>query len=223
MRAAYPGSRWRRGVSMRSRTRGCPGTISAPDPVATSTRRRTRSGRLSANCCASPPPQEMPRTSACSWPSWSSRPASSDASVFRWYGSSRGRRAADARHVEPDDFPPRIERVDERLEQLQARADAVAQQQRRPARGPLPHRDPQGTAADPQDPHPLGRPGPAQPASDHPAKASSRAVFPGRPGTGLSMVIDVGPRCVADRHQPAAAELPGAAFSSPQRSASQPA
>jgi short chain dehydrogenase len=43
-----------------------PGTISAPVPVATSTRRRTRSGRLSANCCASPPPQEMPRTSACS-------------------------------------------------------------------------------------------------------------------------------------------------------------
>ena len=58
MRAACPGSRWRRGVSMRSRTRGCPGTISAPGPVATSTRRRTRSGRLAANCCASPPPQD---------------------------------------------------------------------------------------------------------------------------------------------------------------------
>ena len=42
-----------------------PGTMSAPGAVATSTRRRTRSGRLSANCCASPPPQETPRTSAC--------------------------------------------------------------------------------------------------------------------------------------------------------------
>ena len=49
---------------MRSRTVGPAGTISAPGPVATSTRRRTRSGRLSANCCASAPPQEMPSTSA---------------------------------------------------------------------------------------------------------------------------------------------------------------
>src|SRR5580692_8659817 len=65
LRAAYPGSRWRRGVSIRTRTRGLPGTISAPAPVATSTRRRTRSGRLIANCCASAPPHEMPRTSAC--------------------------------------------------------------------------------------------------------------------------------------------------------------
>jgi hypothetical protein len=61
-----PGSRWRRGVSMRSRTRGCPGIISAHGPVATSTRRRTRAGQLAANCWASPPPQEIPRTSACS-------------------------------------------------------------------------------------------------------------------------------------------------------------
>ena len=51
-------------------------------------------------------------------------------------GDDGGRRTADAGHVEPDDRPPRIERVDERLEQLQARADAVAQQQRRPARAP---------------------------------------------------------------------------------------
>ena len=75
----------------------------------------------------------------------------------------RSRRAADARHVEPDDGAMRIERVDERLEQLQARADAVAQQQRRPARGPFPHRDPDGTAADRQVPHPLGRLGRSAP------------------------------------------------------------
>jgi hypothetical protein len=72
--------------------------------------------------------------------------------------NDRGRRAADARHVEPDDGPPRIEGVDERLEQLQAHADAVAQQQRRPARDAWPHRDTDGPAADGQDPHPLGRP-----------------------------------------------------------------
>jgi len=72
-------------------------------------------------------------------------------------GDGRGRRAADARHVEPDDRPLRIERVDKRLEQLQAGPDAVTQQQRRPACGPLPDRDAQGPAADRQDPHPLGR------------------------------------------------------------------
>ena len=45
----------------------------------------------------------------------------------------RGRRAADTRHVKPDDPSPRIERVDERLEQFQAGPEAVAEQQRRPA------------------------------------------------------------------------------------------
>ena len=79
-------------------------------------------------------------------------------------GDDRGRRAADARHVEPDDGPPRIQRVGERLEQLQAGADTVAQQQRRPASGPFPHRDADGTAADRQDPHPLGRADRPQPA-----------------------------------------------------------
>ena len=45
------------------------GALLVPGPVATSTRRCTRSGRRSANCCASPPHQEMPSTSARSWPS----------------------------------------------------------------------------------------------------------------------------------------------------------
>ena len=40
---------------------------------------------------------------------------------YRWLGP------ADARHVEPDDFSLGVERVDERLQQLEAGADAVAQ------------------------------------------------------------------------------------------------
>src|SRR5215468_5408147 len=86
MLIAYPGSRYRRGVSMCRSTRGRAGTMTVPVPVATSTRRRTRPGRHSANCCASPPPHEMPRTSARSWPSRSSSPVSSAGSVTRWYG-----------------------------------------------------------------------------------------------------------------------------------------
>ena len=57
-------------------------------------------------------------------------------------GHHRGRGLADAGHVEPDDAPPRVQRVDERLKQLQAPADPVAQQQRRPARGSVPRGDP---------------------------------------------------------------------------------
>ena len=127
-------------------------------------------------------------------------------------GDDRSRRAADARHVEPDDGTPRIECVDERLEQFQARADAVAQQQRRPARGPLPHRDADGPAADRQDPHPLGRPGGSGPTRRRPRTrpradpARSSAAGPGRVG---SMVIDIGSRRVADRRQPAAAQFRG--------------
>jgi hypothetical protein len=41
-------------------------------------------------------------------------------------------RAADARRVEPDDLHRRVELTHERLEQLQAGADAVDQQQRYP-------------------------------------------------------------------------------------------
>jgi hypothetical protein len=46
------------------------------------------------------------------------------------------------------------------LELFQPFVDAL--DPRRPARGPLPHRDPDGTAADRQDPHPLGRSGGAK-------------------------------------------------------------
>ena len=51
-------------------------------------------------------------------------------------GQAGQRRAADSRDVETDDLDGGIERVDERLEQLQAGADAVDQQQRRPPAGP---------------------------------------------------------------------------------------
>jgi hypothetical protein len=47
-------------------------------------------------------------------------------------GNHRRGRSADARQVEPDDLAPRVERVNERLQQLKAGPDAVAQQQRRP-------------------------------------------------------------------------------------------
>ncbi len=59
---------------------------------------------------------------------------------YRWLGP------ADARHVEPDDFSLGAERVDERLQQLEAGADAIAQHQRRPLGVPASHRDPQAPA-----------------------------------------------------------------------------
>ena len=56
---------------------------------------------------------------------------------YRWLGP------ADARHVEPDDFSLGVERMDERLQQLEARPDAVAQHKWRPLGVPASHRDPQ--------------------------------------------------------------------------------
>jgi len=46
-----------------------------------------------------------------------------------------------------------VERVNERLQQLKAGPDAVAQQQRRPLGAPAPHRHPQGPAPDGHSPH----------------------------------------------------------------------
>ena len=59
---------------------------------------------------------------------------------YRWLGP------ADARHVEPDDFSLGVERMDERLQQLEARPDAVAQHKWRPLGVPASHRDPQAPA-----------------------------------------------------------------------------
>ena len=81
-------------------------------------------------------------------------------------GDRPGRRAADARHVEPDDSAPRIERIDERLEQFQVslrcRCTGAA------AAGPgVPSRTATRMAppaAGREAPHPFGRPGPQQPA-----------------------------------------------------------
>jgi hypothetical protein len=74
-------------------------------------------------------------------------------------GSRRRRRAADARRIEPDHLDGRVNVADERLEHLQAGADAVDQQQRRAARGARP--------AAPEQPAP-GRPhgNPQLPAAD---------------------------------------------------------
>ena len=76
----------------------------------------------------------------------------------------RRRGSADAGHVEPDDGPPPVQRVDERLEHLQGGADAVAQQQRRPVRVPVPHCDSQDAPADAQGPYLLARDGAVRPA-----------------------------------------------------------
>jgi hypothetical protein len=51
---------------MRASTDGLPGIIGMPGAVATSTSRRQRERWDTANCCATPPPQEMPSTST--WP-----------------------------------------------------------------------------------------------------------------------------------------------------------
>src|SRR5215218_3617744 len=86
---AYSGSRCRRGVSIRERTRGCAGTISVPVPVATSTSRRHRFRCWTAKCCASPPPHDRPRTSTgSSKPSRLSIPATTGLNVDRLYGTT---------------------------------------------------------------------------------------------------------------------------------------
>jgi hypothetical protein len=54
-------------------TEGRAGTISDPVAVETSTSRRQRARWNVAKCCATPPPQEMPSTSAWSCPSSVSR------------------------------------------------------------------------------------------------------------------------------------------------------
>ena len=49
-----------------------PGIIKCPGEVAARTSLRQRASCWKANCCASAPPQDTPRTSTSSWPSWSS-------------------------------------------------------------------------------------------------------------------------------------------------------
>jgi hypothetical protein len=56
-------------VTIRISTPGLAGTMMAPVAVLTSTSRRHRDRWNAAKCWATPPPQEMPSTSACSWPS----------------------------------------------------------------------------------------------------------------------------------------------------------
>jgi hypothetical protein len=85
-------------------------------------------------------------------------------------------RTAHPGRVEPDDLHPRVQGPDERLEQLQAGADAVDQQQRGPARARREpargaHRDPQLPAADGQAADLSGR--------EHTCRA--RRPVPGRP------------------------------------------
>jgi hypothetical protein len=108
-------------------------------------------------------------------------------------------RPAHTRRVEPDDFNARVQRPDERLEHLQAGADAVDQQQRRPVHSASPrenppgraHRDPQLPAVDGQAAHLSGRehtfrvrrPAPGRPCGRASAGscAARRRVRPARP------------------------------------------
>ena len=96
----------------------------------------------------------------------------------------RRRGPAQARHVEPDDGPLPIQRVDERLQHLQAGAEPVAHQQRLPRRVPLPHRDPQDAAADDRHGDALARAGPPRLARPRPAQAAGRVAARSRPGPG---------------------------------------
>ena len=94
-----------------------------------------------AKCWASPPPQDSPRTSTGpSMPEPVQHAGDDRGEGGQDVGDDRPRRAAHARDVEPDHRPPRVQRVDERLQHLQARADAVHQQQRRHGTRPSPGR-----------------------------------------------------------------------------------
>jgi hypothetical protein len=110
--------------------------------------------------------------------------------------AGRHGRAAHARRVEPDHVDARVGLADERLEQFQAGADAVDQQQRWPARPgskrhARPYRDPQLPAADGQAAHLSGRehtfrarrPAPGRPCGRASAGscAARRRVRPARP------------------------------------------
>ena len=108
--------------------------MSEPVPVAASTSRRHRAGAATANCWASPPPQERPRTST------SRRSPSRSQHAGRSPGrTSTGRRGRPGVGEPPTPGTSNrmtvrraVQRVDERLQHLQARADAVHQQQRQP-------------------------------------------------------------------------------------------
>jgi hypothetical protein len=60
----------------------------------------------------------------------------------------RPRRPTHARDVEADHLPPRVQRIDEGLQHLQAGADPVHQQQRRQRAVTRAHADPQRPPAD---------------------------------------------------------------------------
>ena len=105
----------------------------APVPVDTRINRRQRRGFWKANCWASAPPHDTPRTST--WPSipiFLSNTPSTAAKYGKPYGRWRVRRAAGAGHVEAHDGRIGIQLLNERIEDFQAGADAVAQHQRHP-------------------------------------------------------------------------------------------
>ena len=100
-------------------------------------------------------------------------------------GPDRRRGPTDARQVEPDDFPLRVERVDERLQQFKAGADAVAQQQWRPSGFPGPYSDPQDPPApELQCPYVLAG-GDALRSLGHSGQCARQSVVPRFPGCGL--------------------------------------
>ena len=169
-----------------SRSRPAPAAGSGP----AGTRRSAGRARRPTRCRARRTARDRARPAA-------RRPAGTAHGTGRAAATGR---AADARRVEPDHLDRRVERGDERLEQFQAGADAVDQQQRDPGR-------------------PDSRPG---------ALARSGRVAP-RPGAAAAD-LDVltsgrGRRCRVRRTGPGILQAqPGrAGHRPPLRSASQPA
>ncbi len=103
--------------------------------------RRQRLGCANANCWASAPPQETPSTSTCVVAQRSSRRALRIASVDGRYGSHGVGEPPTPGHVEHDRLVA-VERVNKRLHQLDVRANAIEQQQRRMLRLAGPNADP---------------------------------------------------------------------------------
>ena len=133
---------------MRSSTLGVPGTIRLPVAVDTSTSRRQRCGFWKASCWATPPPQEYPSTSNPVVAELGEHPPGQPGEPGKRVGQPRHRRATYAGYIETHHFDGRVQGADERLDRLERRADAVAEQQRRSVPGTGTDRDAQRLLAD---------------------------------------------------------------------------
>ena len=99
-------------------------------PVATRTSRRHRRGFWNANCCASAPPHERPRTSTTPRPSLVSTRPSTHARYGNPYGTSEGGDSPVPGTSNRTTVGVRVQLCHQGIEYLQTGADAVAQHQR---------------------------------------------------------------------------------------------